>query len=75
MSGKINALMNDLGYRFNDDMLRMEFTELIGHEPSPESVKWFKAISPYLVIAYQKGLKHESLRGPFPFLEKMEAAV
>lgn len=71
----MNKLMKELGYCFNQNALRREYAAFYGKEPSAQAVHWFEAVSPFLVIAYQKGLRHEPLLGVFPFLEKMEAAV
>lgn len=71
----MNELMMDLGYRFDRDALCREYLELNGRTPSRESVRWFEAVAPFLVIAYQKGLRHESLLGAFPFLKEEEVRV
>ena len=68
----MRKLLAELGYRFDLGALRREYADLNGKEPSPGTERWFEAISPFLVIAHQKGMRHEPLRGVFPFLEERE---
>ena len=68
MRGQLDAA----GYRFDLEALRREYVGLNGKEPSSGTEQWFEAISPFLVMAYQKGLRHEPLSGAFPFLKTIQ---
>ena len=68
----MNGQADAVGYRFDLDALRREYADLNGKEPSPGTERWFEAISPFLVMAYQKGLRHEPLSGAFPFLKTIQ---
>ena len=66
-------LLKDLGYHFNYDTLAHVYNEAThGKELKPGTVRWYEAVSPYLVLAYQAGADGSSLTECFPFLEKIK---
>ena len=64
-------LLEELGYRFNEETLREAFQEA-GQSLSAETCKWYQAAAPYIVMAYEQGQEGQALSSIFPFLEKAE---
>ncbi len=73
MPGMRDDLLKDLGYRLNYDTLSRVYNEAThGKELKPGTVRWYEAISPYLVMAHQAGTDGLPLTECFPFLEPAE---
>ena len=64
------ALLERLGYQFNDEALREQFQQA-GIKLSPCAKDWFEAAAPYMVLAYEQGREGKSLSKRFPFLEEV----
>ncbi len=64
-----NDLLKECGYCLNYDTLTRVYNEAThGKELKPGTVRWYEAVSPLLVLAYQAGADGLPLTECFPFL-------